>query len=445
MRRLQWVAIFGVTAGCGGIEAAPPKSAVTITYLQSDNPPYMKADEEAFAAYTAAHPSVTIANNAIRYPHLTARLLAELSTGNLRVDLVRLPPSWVCSFADQLADVPDDVITLAQAREVYFAAPLAGSTCNGKLKGLPIEYNLEYGGVVVNVDKYQTRFPGQTPGWNDWSTFISQASALTEYDRAGKPCANGLDIAPDWPQPVKHIFFSQILQRGGSYWSSRGDRFDFRSPAAHDALTEMVGWVTRDRVMFPSLIPDDNTFVTTRLVLGAAGYGCDDPAAPLSVMGYAGTWAVPNTVGQLPSGKNTRYDFYPLPPMVGTQHKFVQNSGFALAVPRSSKNPAVAWDIARSIALDPDAARKWTTTGGALPALKVNGTPEAAASSPMLAKVQPLLEQGQWVGYIPAAAIETVEGAMMANFFHAATGKKPIPEALADMERAANEALGKNH
>jgi multiple sugar transport system substrate-binding protein len=357
---------------------------------------------------------------------------------------VRVQPSWVCTFADNLADVPADVLTLSEAQNTFFAAPLAGATCNGKLKGLPMEYNLEYGGVVVNLEKFEAKFPGKKPGWQTWEAFIADAAALTEYGTDMTPKANGLDIAPDWPQPVKHIFFSQILQRGGQYWNANKDGFDFATPEARASLTAMVDWVKASKVMHRSLIPDANSFVTTRLAAGATGFGWSDPMKPLSAMGYVGTWGVPSTVGQMPTGSTARYDYVTLPPMVGTQHKFVQNSGWALVVPKTSKNAKAAWELAKSLAASPEAMRKWDTTTGSLPALKINGTKEAAASDPQLAKVQPLLEQGQWVGFIPAGAIETVEGTLVSNFFEAVAGTKSVDEALASMQQTANEALVKN-
>jgi multiple sugar transport system substrate-binding protein len=430
--------------GCSSSEPAKDQP-VTISYLRHDNPPYVKADDDFFASYVAAHPTVKITDSTIKYQSLTATLLGDLKNDKVEADLIRVVPSWVCSFANNLTDVPQDVITLDDAQKAFFAAPLAGSTCNGKLKGLPIEFNLEYGGVVVNLDEYQKKYPGKMPAWADWGSFIDQASALTQYDDMNKPRANGLDIDPGWPQPAKHIFFSQILQRGGSYWaSSAADTFNFQTAEAKASLQAMVDWVSTKKVMYSSLIPDANTFVTTRLANGATGFGWSDAAKPLSIMGYAGTWALPNTIDQVPAGRNTKYGFFALPPMVGTQHKYVQNSGFALVVPKTSKNPKVAWDIAKSLALSPDAARRWSSIGGALPALKVNGTVEAAASDPAVAQVQPLFDKGQWVGYIPAGAIETVEGAIVSNFFDAANGKKTIEKALTDMEATSNAALKAN-
>ena len=50
--------------------------------------------------------------------------------------------------------------------------------------------------------------------------------------------------------------------------------------------------MTTDKVMFSSLSPAANTFVTTRFAMGASGYGWNDVEKPLSIMGYAGTWAL---------------------------------------------------------------------------------------------------------------------------------------------------------
>jgi len=436
-----------MTTPTGGSSGTTP---VELTFRQHDNPAYRMADMVAIAAYTTAHSNVTITPSSVDYATLTASLVADLKTDKFKYDIVRIPPSWVCSFAANLTDVPATVASLSEAQNTFFAAPLAGSTCKGTLKALPMEYNLEYGGVVVNLDRYKTVFPTKAePSWDKgtWAQFIAEAGMMAEPDGTGKLVANGLDIDPGWPQPAKHIFFSQILQRGGTYWNATGDAFNFQTQQAIDALTDMVSWVKTQKLMSLSLVPMANTFVTTRLATGATGYGKNDVMAPLSYIGYVGTWGLTDTNAQsAKAGTNVKAGFYTLPPMAGTEHKFVQNSGWALAVPKTSKHPAEAWDFIKSLALSPEAMRGWSATTGALPALKVNGTVAAAAADPLLAKVQPLLEHGQWVGYIPAEAIETVEGAIVSNFFAATkntgeTGAKDIMTALKDMESTANAAL----
>jgi multiple sugar transport system substrate-binding protein len=440
-----------ISGGCGSdATTAQPDAGggtagmVTIKFLRHDNPNYLKADTEFFNAYMAEHPNVRIEDTTVPYNTLDASLAADLPRDQFFYDLVLMPPSEVCAYADNLTDVPAAIVSLPEAQNTFFEAPLAGSTCEGKLKGLPVEYNLEYGGVVVNLDKYEARFPGKTPTWPDWRSFISDATALAEYDAAGKPMANGLDISPDWAGSVFHMFLAQILQRGGNYWGPTGDLFDFTTPQARDALTDMVSWVTQDKIMDTSLVPPRNTGVTERLAAGATGFGWSDPARPLSVMGYIGTWGLNSTMVRVPPGSTWRYEYRAVPPMVGSTHLFVQNSGWAFSVPRTSSNAAVAWDIARSLALSADAMRRWSAITGALPALKANGTATAVSGNPSLAQVQPLLERGRWIGYIPVPALTPVTSGVLTNYWAVVAGSKTVDQALLDMEQGSNTAIEQN-
>jgi hypothetical protein len=75
---------------------------VTITHLRHDNPPYAMADDQAFAAYTAAHPNVKIENSTVKYQTLGSTLLSDLKAeppGG--IDLVRVIPSWVVQLRQQ--------------------------------------------------------------------------------------------------------------------------------------------------------------------------------------------------------------------------------------------------------------------------------------------------------------------------------------------------------
>jgi multiple sugar transport system substrate-binding protein len=468
MRLLNWLAIVTVVSsacsdpsaptgpvGAAGMSGMPgtggmagttmPTGPVTIKVWRHDNNSYGKANDDAFADYTAAHPNVTITPTSQPWQAYTNALSSDLKRDQFNFDLVLMPPAAVCTYASNLEDVPAEVVSLSEAQNTFFAPPLQGSTCKGVLKALPIEYNLEYGGVIVNMDKYQARFPGKMPGWADWAAFLADAAALVERDAAGKACTNGLDIDPDWPEPVRHILLSQILQRGGHYWSTSDPTlFDFNTPEARDSLAAMVSWVNDAKVFSPALIPSKNTFVTIRLGRGATGYGCGDPMQPLSAMGYVGTWGLPASITERPPGSTTQFGFFHLPPMVGSEHKFVQNAGFAFAVPKNSKNAKVAWDIAKSITLSPAAMRKWAATAGSLPALKANGTKDATASDPVLSQVQPLLDRGQWMGDIPYLATAEVLGAMVTNYFDAVKGTKTIQQALDDMQAKANAAIMTN-
>jgi multiple sugar transport system substrate-binding protein len=449
MSRLGWGVLVATAwvAGCkdsseGTIDDHTP---ITIKFLEHGNPSYGMANKAAFDAYRAAHPNVSVEVTTLEYPSLTATLLANLKSDRLGVDLVQVPGNWVCSFAANLADVPADVLTLDGAKAKFFGPQVEGTTCQGALKGLPIEYNLEYGGVVLNVDKYKKSFPDKMPVWSDWTSFITEASALAEFDTDGTPRANGLDIDPNWPGPIVYLFLAAIRQRNGHYWSANND-FNLNTDEARAALTDIVGWILNNKVMSLSLIPaDPGGFVGTRLAQGATQYGWKDPDRPLSVMGYFGTWGLATVRGLLPENrKSQNFGYFALPPMVGAQHRFVTYGGWSFAVPKNAKNPKVAWDIARSLALDPAAMRQWSATTLALPALRENATVEAARTDPLLAQVQPLLEQGEYIGQMPAGAIQIMEGAILSNVFAVVRGTKDVPTALDAMQKTTNEAFAQN-
>jgi multiple sugar transport system substrate-binding protein len=448
MTRWRWAAIVavacgGCSSGNGGGAGPPSDERVTIEFLQHGNPTYDAANSAAFRAYEKAHPNVTIKTTTVEFSNLTAMLLSDLKGDRLAADLLQVPGNWVCSFDANVADVPAEVITPSAAQTTFFAAPLAGATCKDALKGVPIEYNLEYGGVVLNVDKYHEHFPGQTPAWADWNAFITEASALAEFDADGRPLTNGLDIDPNWPGPAVYLFLAEILQRGGQYWSPARDSFDLTTQAARDALADIVSWVVQRKVMSLNLTPS-GTEVSTRLAQGATGYGWSDPEKPLSVMGYMGSWGLAVVRHALPPNRQqVNYDYFALPPTFGAQHRFVTYGGWVFAVPKNGKHQQVAWDIVKSLALDPAAMKQWSATTSSLPALRANGSVEAAADNPLLAKVQPLLEKGDFIGYMPAAGIQDMEGAILSNIFAVVRGTKDVERALADMQQTIKQSFAK--
>ena len=182
--------------------------------------------------------------------------------------------------------------------------------------------------------------------------------------------------------------------------------------------------------------------------MGATGYGWSDVTKPLSMMGYAGTWAVPNTVSAGARGhERPNTSSHALPPMVGAQHKFVQNSGFALRGSQDQQEPEAGLGDRQ---VDRAVARGRCGSGppsaGALPALE--GQRHGGSGGrpiPMLAKVGAAAGEGPaGLGYIPAGAIETVEGAIVSNFFAAVAGTKTIDQALKEMQTTANNALMQN-
>jgi multiple sugar transport system substrate-binding protein len=432
--------LITVAGGACQDDALPEGGPVTLTYYRHDDIAVAAADTAAIARYQAAHPDVKIDVKELNYNALVGLLEAELRQGTLPADLVNMPPSYACGYADQLAPVPDEVMTTAQATASFLGPPLDGVTCRGRLVGLPREFNLEYGGILVNMTRYRAKLPGRSPAdWKTWADVISDAQQLTERDAQGKVTVAGLDFRHR--APVKHILLSLILQRGGQYWS--GDdraRFQFNTPQAEAAVQWMVDAALTHRY----LDPEGPASVTGPWALALV----QERAA----MVYVGTWGHAIATAALADlGKNVELGYFAHPPFLGTEHVYVQNSGWSLVVPRSSPRAAAAMDFLKFVTTEPGNVRDWNRLAGSISPLRAHATPEALAGDPVVSKIQPLLMRGAWVGYIPPVPLtetrdswyNSVVAAMRGKVTTAEGGEKDFTatDAAARMHQECNDSM----
>lgn len=403
-----------VAGACGGDDTPAGNQPVTLVYYRHDDVAVAAADKVAFDAYTKAHPHVTFEAKVVNYNALLALLESDFATGALKADLIAIPPSYACGYAARLTAVPETTLSLTQAREAFLAAPLEGATCGGTLMGFPREYNLEYGGILVNMKRYREKIPNRSPrDWKTWDDVLADAKQLTEYDADGKVTVAGLEFRHR--DPIKHIFLALILQQGGVFWNSDHTAFAFNTPEARNALK----WMADAALVHKYLNLDAPPPRWWALAL------VEDKAA----MVYTGTWgnavAVQNAAMQ---GKTTDFEYFMHPPFFGTEHRFVQNSGWALVVPKNSDHAAVALDVARFLTTDPATVAEWSKLAGSISPLRAQTTPEALASDRIKASIQPLLEKGRWVGYMAPRTLTETRDSWLNNTLAAMRGLVKGPD-----------------
>jgi ABC-type glycerol-3-phosphate transport system substrate-binding protein len=427
------------SAACGDGTAG---QVVTLTYYRHDDVAVAAADNQALAAYAAAHPTVKIEVKVFNYNTLLGLLESELKGGTTRADLINMPPSYACGYAAQLATLPASVITPEQAAARFLEAPLQGVTCGAELKGLPREYNLEYGGILVNMTRYRAKLPGRSPAqWQTWADVVSDAKALTEYDENGNVKVAGLDFRHR--APVKHILLALIVQQQGqSFWTAdrRGFQFDTAETRA------AVQWFVDAAQTHRYLDPKQPASVTGPWALALV----NDRAA----MVYTGTWGHAIAVeAARTQGKTLELAYFRHPPFFGTEHVFVQNSGWSLVVPRSSPHQERALEVVRSLTTDPPMVREWNRLAGSISPLQVHATTEALASDPVLSPIQPLLAKGQWMGYLPPVPLTDTRDSMYNNVTDAMRGTRTranveqpftVDDAVRALHQECNTILSQN-
>jgi multiple sugar transport system substrate-binding protein len=430
MNLLLAAIVLAGLAGCEDDMGGAGTTPLTLTYYRHDDLAVAKADAAGLAAYRKAHPNVTFEEKILNYNALVALLESDLADGALKADLINMPPSYACGYASQLAPVPASLMSLDQAKQTFLPAPLAGVTCGETLVGLPREYNLEYGGILVNMTRYRAKIPDRSPAdWKTWADVIRDAQALTERNADGKVTVAGLDFRHR--APLKHILLALILQQGGNYWNKDHTGFEFDTPETRAAIQWMVDAAHANQYLDPA----GPAAVTGPWALALV----DDRAA----MVYTGTWghAIAHDAA-VAAGKTIELTYFRHPPFFGTEHVFVQNSGWALVVPRSSQHVEAAMDVVQFLTTDPATMRQWSELAGSISPLRSQGTAAALEVDPVRSVIQPLLEKGTWVGYIPPVPLTETRDSFYNNALKAMIGVElTAAEAAARIHQECNDSM----
>ncbi|MBN8620183.1 MAG: extracellular solute-binding protein [Anaerolineae bacterium] len=373
-------------------------------------------------AYMAENPNVTIQMETFAYDLYIQTLQTALPAGD-EADILALFGSWVCSYADRLAPMPEGVVDTS----LFFEAALDGYTCNEGVYGLPQEFNLEYGAVLVNKSQFEAAGLTYPPAWADWEAFIADAKALAQTGNDGLMSVAGYHFTN--ADAVTFSFLAGILQNGGDYWNEDRTAFTFNTDAARTTLNQMVRMV-EEGIVDPVLFNDSANWGGNAFFTGQAA------------ITLIGPWAVYLKEDFPDFGE---FDYVALPSFGGEPH-FAADSGWGLTVSQNSAASDVAWDFLKFAAATSENALEWNKTSHTIPALRSLVEDEAArdailADAPWLGSVFPLLPYGRYIGDMPDRdlafydiiypyILDTLQGVMSAD------------EALILIEEDTNSTFG---
>lgn len=177
-------------AACGG--AAAPSSAtqdtgsagsgkITLRVWSHQNVAFIKANEEAIAKFMEQNPDIEVVYEQFEYAQILRNLQTSMQAGT-EADVIEMFGSWVCSYAagGRLAKMPSESMSYSQAQNCL-AAPLDGYYCDGKLYGLPNEFNLEVGGTLVNPALFEAAGVTYPPAWANWDAIAADGSQMAQW------------------------------------------------------------------------------------------------------------------------------------------------------------------------------------------------------------------------------------------------------------------------
>lgn len=385
------VVLAMVVSACGGsAPAAAPMSreasGKTVLRIWShQNPSFIQANETVIAKFMEQNPDIEVKYEQFEYDQFIQALQTSMQAGT-EADVIEMFGSWVCSYAagGRLAEMPVDVMSYTEAQELFFAAPLNGYYCDGKLYGLPNEFNLEVGGALVNPALFAAKDVPYPPTWDTMDTLREQAARLSEFDgdtmvRAGFHFVGG--------DGLPFLLLEGILEQGGDYFAADGKHFNFDTPEAIATIQLLMDMVQKDRLVDPVLFN------------GETNQPYDGFFAGVVASSFIGSWAAGQGLVNYPDFK---FDYVNTPVLFGAQRKYAADAGWGKVVSANSANQAAAWKLVQFMTADQANAVTFNGITGTIPALKalVDNPQELLAKAPWVEPTFKLLSDGQYLGNV---------------------------------------------
>ena len=416
---LMLVLAFLLTA-CGGKGAGG--ISVVRMWVHTNNA-FIAGYEPLIAAYEASHPDVDIQLENFDY-ELYLQTLQTAMPAKEEADILQLFGTWTSQYYERLAPVPAEVMTIEQAQQTFYAAPIGGYIVDGVLYGMPQEFNMEYGGVLVNKTLYEAAGLAYPPQWQTMADVVADALVLAKTDSAGMMTTAGFHFTS--ADPSSFSFLAGIKQRGGEYWNADHTGFTFNTPEARAQLQWMLDAVTAG-VVDPVVFNDSTNFVIDAFFQGKVG------------IGYIGTWAIAEGQNNFPDFAD-EWDYFYLPSNQGDP-VFVADSGWGLTVSPNSKNQEIAWDFVKFVTADAANATQWNIASGTIPAMTaVAQSAEIASVMPWVPKALDLLPFGQYLGNMPDRDLVVYE-IIFPHILNVLQGVETVDQALQAIDTEANSTF----
>jgi len=432
MKRLTFVLVIAslLLAACGGAAATPTQPPAStepmeLRFWGHQAPAFNEANQAKFDEFMKLYPNVTIKYETFPWDVFIQTIQTSLPAGNT-ADVILIPGGYTCRYATggQLLEVPANVMTPAKAQDAFFAAPLGGQTCDGKLYGFPAEYNLEYGGAYVNPALFEAAGVAYPPKWKTWDDVVADAEKLTQVGADGVMTVAGMHYTNS--DQLFTYFLAGILEQGGNYFADDGKHFNFNSPEAVATIQKLMDMAQKNKVVDPIIFNADSEWVGDSFAQGH------------NAIGVLGSWYAGDAKLAYP---DLKFDYVSLPPLMSSTYKFASVGGWGYVVGKSTKHADMAWRLAAFLGADQGNVLYFNSKSATIPAMKaVAEDPKYLEAVPFAGAVLPILGDGQYQGDLTDSDQLSYE-IIYPTILDAIQGNLTAKEAADSINTAANEMV----
>lgn len=418
-----------VVAGC--LAPAATSAPVELRLQVGLTPEELATFRPALEALDTANPGWTVALEEVPQGSEAERVTTQLAADDLP-DVLRLQglnvQQWVRREA--FLDLTDRISSAELDLGDFYPGPLDQFRWQDRLFGLPDTATPE----VVYFNRQAFADAGLSVPTDQWTyEDMRQAAIALTVDTAGHhPTDAGFDPAKidrwGWNRGLTFFWQNTDIRALGGDLCANDDctLMSFTSPETWQAAE---WWVT--------LVRDDHAALYDPYGGSQTGVPGDPFISGKAAMGSNGSFAI----GQLNAAGSIEYDI--VPPLLGAggrRYTPLSTNGYVIAA--NSDHPEEAWSLVRALIAADFLSDTWGRPGHAVPALRsaassIIDTSHAPANQ---AAILTAMEVGEVFRPHTSHAFDAY-GRTVDLFTKMNTGELPIPDGLAQIEAAANDAL----
>ena len=375
--------VLGLTAcgGSGGSSGGSSDKKTLTLWTHNDEDSWNESYQSIVDGYMEEHPDVTINIESFPYDEYESKVQTALISKEGGADVYELWGGWGVDYAPSgaLEQLPEDMEK--DVRDNCYENTFGALESDGHLFGIPMEYNIECGGLVVN-NKLMEDAGTEVP--KDWDELMQAAKKGTVM-KGDDVEIKGFDFV-NW-DGVMYLWTSMILSQGGQYLNEDGT-LNVTSDEAKKAWEVLADLVTKDKVTTLSGLDD-----------GSDIEGYQELYAGQAMMVPRGPWCLAEGANDfgLEYGKDYSYEAMPF---YGDEKKFATDTGWSMGVAAGldDEQKELAFDFLKYFFSD-DVIMAHNLACGQIPAKKeVAQSDEYLESFPYATPLVPILEGGQFIG-----------------------------------------------
>ncbi len=412
---MVFAVVLGLFAGCGTQSTSGGKQT-TVTFWTHINADWNASHDRLIAEFEAKNPGIKVVRESFPYDEFESKTQTSLINKEGGADIYEIWGGWALDFANAgvFAPVPDKMV--GNLTKDSYEPVLGAFKHEDKYYGVPLEFNIEYGGILVSKPKFEQLGLSYPKTWDD---MIKIGREHSKSDASGVVFEQrGFDFVA-WDS-LTYTWLSMILSSGESYM--KDEKFNFNTPIGTETMQKLVDYTIKDKMTNLDGLTNSDFEPYQKFFTGEA------------LIVPRGPWVIPEgkSTYELEYGKDFEYVEMPF---YGSKKLFAAETGWGLAVNESSTKKDAAWKFIE-FWTKPENMLKHNIACAMVPASKtVAHDPAFVKELPFMAPILNILDGGRFIGYFNT---DTLKEAVSNTYTDIVNNGTPVPDALKKLDETLN-------